>query len=278
MTSSLLDDHAACIAFVEKSPQAVAAKNKVGWIGLFDDGAEVEDPVGSTPHRHAAGDGINGAVGRFYQTFIAPNDIRFEVVHDVVCRNTVCRDLTIHIGMTDKVRVSVPMHLRYELTETRDGLAIRRLAAHWELLPMVKQVMGFGFGSLTAGTAMFVRMLRNLGMGGIAGFARARNTVGDVGKSRVQQLAFALNRNDRTNLSNLVTADFRIAWGDGDELSLGAWRGGRDRLELSKLLAAGQWVTATAHVTDEAGDVKRGMLAVRFCDGANLIQRCTLYY
>lgn len=277
MTESLLNDSAACLAFVEKSPQAVTAKNKLAWVGLFADGAAVEDPVGSAPHVHAKADGLNGAVGRFYQTFIAPNDIRFEVDHDVVCARTVCRDLHIHIAMTDKVRISVPMHLLYELGEEDGELRIQRLAAHWELRPMIGQVMGFGFASLSAGTAMFVRMLKNLGVGGVAGFSRAMSSVGDVGKSRVQQLAFALNRNDRNTLSSLMAADFRIAWCDQPPTSIAGWRAAPGKLSLTKLIAAGNWVTASAQLDNDDGSSQRGLLAVRFGSDGKLIEHCALY-
>ncbi len=277
MKGQLLKDKAACIAFVERSPQAVATKNKIAWIGLFADGAVVEDPVGSAPHTHRTADGLNGAVGRFYQTFIAQNNIRFEVEHDVVCQGTVCRDLTIHIGMSDKVRIAVPMHLLYELDEVDGALRIQRLAAHWELRPMLGQQMQFGIASVVAGTVAFFRMLKYLGPRGVAGFSRAMKNVGEVGKSRVQQLAFAFNRNDRNGLSNLVSSDFRIVWGDADPVSLGAWRGGRDQLKLSKLLVAGRWITATAEVSGGDGVDRRGLLVVKFCDSSELIERCALY-
>jgi hypothetical protein len=38
------------IAAVERSPQAAAAHDRAGWVGLFTADARVEDPVGSRPH------------------------------------------------------------------------------------------------------------------------------------------------------------------------------------------------------------------------------------
>ncbi|MBL7660525.1 transporter, partial [Escherichia coli] len=37
------------LAAVERSPQAAAAHDRAGWVGLFTGDARVEDPVGSQP-------------------------------------------------------------------------------------------------------------------------------------------------------------------------------------------------------------------------------------
>ena len=70
------------------SPAAVAAHDKEGWLSLFTPSAVVNDPVGSAPHRGPA------QLSRFYDTFIAPNTIGFQVNHDVVCGASVLRDVT----------------------------------------------------------------------------------------------------------------------------------------------------------------------------------------
>ena len=133
-----------CLRLVERSPAAVRAHDKQAWLALFAIHHVVEDPVGSTPHRT----GVPGNRGRqrgaaplsrFYDTFIAANDIRFHVDRNIVCGLHVVRDLTIEIAMSPQVTVHVPMHLLYELTEEGGELRISRLAAHWELWPMLRQ-------------------------------------------------------------------------------------------------------------------------------------------
>jgi hypothetical protein len=57
------------IAAVERSPQAAAAHDRSGWVGLFTSDGRVEDPVGSRPHVGYA------QTGRFFDTFIGPRDI-----------------------------------------------------------------------------------------------------------------------------------------------------------------------------------------------------------
>lgn len=112
------------LALVEKSPEAVAVHDKNAWLALFAQYHVVEDPVGSTAHVGGIYDGKSGLRGtaklaRFFDTFIAPNKICFEVTKDIVCDTHVLRDLTIHIAMSDKVQVHVPMHLLYELCEEK---------------------------------------------------------------------------------------------------------------------------------------------------------------
>ncbi len=64
-------DRAALLAAVERSPDAAAARDRAGWVGLFTADGRIEDPVGSRPHvGHAQ-------IGRFFDTFIGPRDITF---------------------------------------------------------------------------------------------------------------------------------------------------------------------------------------------------------
>ncbi len=54
------------LAAVELSPQAAAAHDRAGWVGLFTEDGRIEDPVGSRPHIG------HEQIGRFYDTFIEP--------------------------------------------------------------------------------------------------------------------------------------------------------------------------------------------------------------
>lgn len=175
-------DREQAIAFVEGSPAAVAAQDREAWLSLFAVGAAVEDPVGSAPNSHD-GDCDNGPLARFYKTFINGNRIIFHRGHDYVCGNAVMRDLEIEVHLSSKVVNRVPMHLLYELGEVDGELKIQRLAAHWELGPMLKNQMSFGLASIPAGTRAFGKMLRYLGLGGVIAFMRAANTVGEAGSA-----------------------------------------------------------------------------------------------
>jgi hypothetical protein len=66
------------LTVVERSPQAAAAHDRAGWVGLFTADGRIEDPVGSRPHI-----GLT-QIGRFYDTFIGPRDIIFHRDLDIV--------------------------------------------------------------------------------------------------------------------------------------------------------------------------------------------------
>jgi len=171
-------DAVAVIAFVERSPAAVAQHDRVGWIALFAADCVIEDPVGSRPHR--AGD--RDVIARFYDTFIAPNVIVFRRGRDYVDGLRVLRDLSIEIRMAPRVVIRVPMYLVYELCREGGELRIRRLAAHWELRPMLMQLLRCGFRGVPSMLALGLRMIRLQGLGGTLGFMRAWRSSGAAGK------------------------------------------------------------------------------------------------
>jgi hypothetical protein len=160
---------------VRSSPAAVAAHDKSRWIALFDDDYVIEDPVGWQPVR---GDDISA----FWDTFIAPNDIEFVVHHDWIDALHVVRDVTIVTTLGTGLQVTTPAHLRYELIERDGTLKVQRMAAHWEVLPNVAQLMRPRAAHLRSIATMNASMLRNLGPGGTARFVGAIRSVGRKGK------------------------------------------------------------------------------------------------
>lgn len=243
---------AACLALAERSPLAVAAHDKDAWLELFARHNVVEDPVGSAPHIGGTYDQRQGYRGRgrlerFYETFIAPNKIRFHVDQDIVCGLHVMRDITIEIVMSAEVVVRVPVHLLYELTPEAGQLKISRLAAHWELWPMLKQQMASGLPFLQVGWASGVRMLRYQGLSGIAGFLRGLSSVGAGGKQQVARFARYFNTADSHAMAGLFSTTApgigfpfsRVTVTPADCLAQGG------TLHFSKVLAAGNMVSAT---------------------------------
>jgi hypothetical protein len=168
------------LAVVHSSPRLVRKHDRAGWIALYADDYVIEDPVGSRPVR---GD----AIGPFWDTFIATNDIVFEVHRDWPDGLTVVRDVTITTTLPTGAQVRTPAHLIYELVETDAGLRIRRMAAYWEPLPMFAQIMKPRLAYVRAGLSMFVRMLRHLGPGGTVAFVGAVRSVGRRGKRAVEE-------------------------------------------------------------------------------------------
>jgi len=241
-----------CLALVERSPAAVARHDQAAWMQLFARYSVVEDPVGSAPHINGIFDGHSGyrstdRLRRFYETFIAPNTIQFHVDRDIVCGLHVVRDLTIEITMAPLVVVRVPMHLLYELTVEWRELKIFRLAAHWELRPMLQQQMAAGWRFLKVGNASALRMVRHQGFAGMAGFMRALRSVGEAGKARAVRFAECFNAGDAVAFASLfATPDIEIGFPyAGRKIPVLDCVSEGGELKLSKLLAAGNMVSAT---------------------------------
>ena len=274
-----------CISTVLKSPAAVAAHDKSAWLAIFADLSVVEDPVGSRPHVNGAFDARsgrrgNGPLARFYDTFIAPNQIVFHVAHDIVNASHVVRDLAIEITMSPQVTVRVPMHLLYELDDEAGQVKIRRLAAHWELLPMLKQLMALGMPALTVGNMLGLRMFLNLGLGGIAGFMSGLRSIGERGKVIVTQFADVLARQDFAAMVDLFAGDnagIDAPFGAAHYTPIELAQQRPFSLAVSKLLASGFTVTATIEVGLGAA-VARGVGIFEFDANSKKLQRVRLYW
>lgn len=276
--------NADCLALAGRSPAAVAVHDKSAWLSLFARHSRVEDPVGSAAHVSAAPVPAAGQpgvdrLGPFYETFIAPNAIRFHVDRDCVRGLEVMRDLTIEIAMSPRVTVRVPVHLLYELTEEEGALKIRRLAAHWELWPMLKQQMATGWPFLQVGMASFWRMLRHQGLRGTLGFMRALSGVGEAGKARVMRFARCLGAGDRDGMAALCARpDIGVVFADeGPRQSLDELAGIGVELRLAKLLAAGDAVTATIDCRGP-GTRRRGVALFEFDRSSLAIVSLTFYW
>ena len=115
------------LAAVERSPQAAAAHDRTGWVGLFTVDGRVEDPVGSRPHAGPV------EIGRFYDTFIGPRDIAFHRDLDIVRDSSVIRDLDLEVAMGSAVTMTIPAFLRYDLREVDGEWKVVTLRAYWEL-------------------------------------------------------------------------------------------------------------------------------------------------
>ncbi|MFF0814235.1 nuclear transport factor 2 family protein [Rhodococcus sp. NPDC003318] len=229
----MLADPHTLLSLAHASPAAVADHDKSAWLALFARHHVVEDPVGGRPvlgglydprSRRRGGEPL----ARFWETFIAPNDIRFHVERaDIVDGLTVVRDVTIETRLGGGVVARAPMHLLYEAALGDGEPRIRRIAAHWEVAPMFAQVAGIAPAKIRVGAAMAGRMLRNQGLGGSLAFGAAVRSVGEPGKRTVRHLVESARRGDAAALRVL---------------------GGRTVTDLTKVIAAGDAVTASCTV------------------------------
>jgi SnoaL-like domain len=251
-------DAAALLAYVAQSPKLCAAHDRAGWIGLFATDGEVNDPVGSRPHRGWE------AIERFYDTFIAPNALSFAVEHDVVCGMSVMRDLNILSVMSTGLRVTVPMHLRYDLVEEH-GLKIARIGAHWELPAMLAQQLGSLNGWRTS-LQLTPRLLAHQGIGGLIGFMRGLGGHGRTGKATASTFLAALAAKNARAAAAFVDENCAIEVPLGTQVGLPELAAGVRGLEWRKLIGAGAYASATIHLNGQ-----RGVALFRFDHGPDRI-------
>lgn len=249
---------------INKSPAAVAAHDKASWLALFAHDSLVNDPVGSKPHQG------HEEISRFYDTFIAPNKIVFDVDKDTVCGNTVVRDLIIKTTMSTGLQVDVPTHIRYELIVDNGALKIHNLYAHWELMPMVLQTLKQGLTGLVTYGKLSVHMIRCQGMGGVMGFMRGFGGVGKRGKLRAEEWLTAISQGDSVNARALIAAGAELHLPDTPHCGLDVIADQLQGLQWRKLTAAGRTVTATITQDGQQGAVylllnaKRHIIEARF--------------
>ena len=121
-------------------------------------------------------------MARFWNTYIATRAIRFETVGpDIVVRNEIVRDVTIVIVDDAGVELRAPAHLHYVLVNgSRDHApAISRLAAHWEVGPVLRQLAGVDRSRLRSIAGTAVRMVRHQRPAEMVGFLRGVNNAAE---------------------------------------------------------------------------------------------------
>jgi hypothetical protein len=196
---------------VEGSPRAVADHDKQAWLGLFAKAAVVEDPIGTPPCRKGAftmrsPDGDDD-LGCFYDTFIAPNRVRFVVERDIVVGRDVMRDVVIHIVEPGGLELEVPAHLLYQLCEEEGEIRVARMAAHWEAAPLTARILGAGLRGYRNMLVSGLRMLRNQGFAYVRDFQRGtREGIGEMGRAALEVFADALNAGKGEAIAALFAA------------------------------------------------------------------------
>jgi len=283
MSSYTRDD---LLSVAGASPEAVARHDKKAWLALFSKEAIVEDPVGTAPVRCVIDRGTSSRdssqLERFYETFIASNDIVFHVHNDIVAAGIVARDVTIEITSSTGLTNSVHTYALYELVEEDGCLKIARLAAHWELFDMVKQVTGRGWPGVKMMTVLGFRMLRHKGFSGILGYMRGFSGIGQEGKDVVLKFMKGVNERDVDLLSRLV--DSR-----NDEASIEFPVGGRTfspaslveeidaQVSVSDLISAGQVITFKLDITSN-NNSRRGIGLFEFIPKTRKIKRARFFW
>jgi hypothetical protein len=232
------------LATAERSPAAAGARDRRTWIGLFASNGRIEDPVGSTPHRGLA------AIGRFYDTFIGPREIRYQPDVDIVFGPTVVRDGELEVTMASTLRLTVPVYIRYDLTDDAGELKIAALSAFWELPAMVGQFLRSGVRGLPAGLQLSRLLLRNQGLVGVLGFLGGFRGIGSGAKGIVAQFLDAACAGDEVGMRRRLARQPRISNGDDLDLSPADLLKHLSGARWRKLIGSGYSVVAA---TERAG-------------------------
>jgi hypothetical protein len=253
----------ALLAAVERSPQAAAAHDRAGWVGLFTPDGRVEDPVGSRPHVGPA------EIGRFYDTFIGPRDVAFHRDLDVVRHSSVIRDLDLEVVMGSAVTMTIPAFLRYDLREVDGEWKVAMLRAYWELPAMMWEFLRNGVSAVPATIALSRGLIRNQRLRGTAGFAAGFRRVGLRHKASVETFVNAVGTGDTFAAQQTLSSGATITFGDGDAIQSA---GIAELVEqcpgarASKLIAAGSTIAASVTSGQRRGilfaDVARRGVAI----------------
>lgn len=154
---------------VKQSPILAKRATKAEWLNLYAKGATVEDPVGSGIH-YKSEEGVRrkSDLGNFFDAFIAPNKIDFEVQEDQVFGDYVIRKVLIHTKISGKTKIDVPTNLVYKLKQELDEnnksvWKIESLKAFWPLSSMINKALHTRRFPLDFST-MGYRLLRHLGV------------------------------------------------------------------------------------------------------------------
>jgi SnoaL-like domain len=226
------------LATAERSPVAAGARDRAAWVGLFAASGRVEDPVGSTPHTGVA------AIGRFYDTFIGPRDIRFHPDVDIVVGSTVIRDGELEVTMASTLTLSVPIYIRYDLQDEAGALKIAALSAFWELPAMVRQFLRGGIRAVPAGLQLAKLLLTNQGVVGTLGFLGGFRAIGSGAKGVVERFLDAACAGDEVGMRRRLAGKVRITSGDDLQLSAADLLRHLSGAQSRKLIGSGYAVVA----------------------------------
>lgn len=113
------------------SMQAVEAGDRAAWLALFADDAIVQDPIGPSP-MDPTGEGHRGAeaIAAFYDSVIAPNQVRFRIERSHAAGDEVANVGTITTTMADGTIVHTDLVITYRVDGAGKVLALR---AYWSI-------------------------------------------------------------------------------------------------------------------------------------------------
>jgi hypothetical protein len=254
------EDRDALLRAAKASPEIASQHDKARWLALYADDAVLEDPVGTPASRKGSRPGrLGDELGRFYEAFIAASSIDMVTRSNIVSDVHVFRAVDIHTtNLTTGLEMRVPANLLYEIVPRGEGLAIRRMQAHWEVNRMTRILMGEG--------ALGPKWLA-------AYFKASRQGVGRAGKEPVQRLAEQMGHDGHDVFAPRATVELP----GGATASPSEFLEGCTSLEVRDLLASGQTVSGLASIEWGARTRDAGFVA-ELDSAASRIQRLRWFW
>ena len=263
-------DKVKIIALVDRSPDLVGKHDREGWLNLFSANAIVQDPVGAGPNRKGKDMRKDkDALGRFYDIFIGPNTIKFDVHQDVVISDEMVREVSIHTTLPNGAITIVHCFLIYKVIEENGQLKIEGLRAHWDFGKNAMALMkNNGFKGITGSTVQFGTMIKVQGMKRIIEYMGAMyKGILKKGIKAANAFAATVNAKDETAFAKLfdTVAVIEFPVGSKNIAASDFLKGaGKDvKLEF-KNLRSGGWFTSGAVDITTGGSSKHGVVFFEF--------------
>jgi len=266
----------ALLKTAKASPEIAGLHDKQAWLGLYSDDAVLEDPVGTPASHKGRRPGRWGdELGRFYEAFIAPSGIEMVARCDIVSDLHVFRAVDIHTtNLKTGLKMKVPANLLYEIAPRGNGLAIRRMQAHWELNRMSRMLMGKGFLGARTIAVMNLSMLRAFGPAWLMEYFKAsQQGVGREGRALVERFATEIG----TGLDDCFAPGATVELPGGANASASEFLEGCTALQVRDLLASGSTVSGLASLEWGARAREAGFIA-ELEASANLISRLRWFW
>jgi len=245
----MLMDREKLYALVKRSPELVDRHDREGWLGLFSTESVVEDPVGGGLNRKGKDwRGDRDGLSRFYDIFIAPNDIKFTVNQDIVVGSEVVRDVLIHTRLPNGAVSEVAAYLIYRGVEEGGEVKLASLQAHWDFKGNAMRLLrNNGMKGIVASTVQFWSMLRIQGLKRVMLYLGAMyKGIFKKGVAAVNSFVAAVNAGDEAGLARLCEPDARIEYSAGKRTHVSDFLKSVEKdlhLEVSGLRSAG-WYTS----------------------------------
>ena len=263
-------DKVKIIALVDRSPELVGKHDREGWLNLFSMNAIVQDPVGAGLNRKDK-DMRKGkdALGRFYDIFIGPNKIKFDVHQDIVVGDEMMREVSINTTLPNGAITIVHCFLIYKIVEENGQLKFESLRAHWDFGRNAMALMkNNGLKGITGSTVQFYTMIKVQGMKRIIEYMGAMyKGILKKGIKAANAFAAAVNARDEAAFAKLFDTVAVIEFPVGgksiaaSDFLKGA---GKDvKLEF-KSLRSGGWFTSGAVDVTTGGSSKHGVVFFEF--------------